>query len=76
LTLESEPDTVVVNGVRYWVRKAFHPQPKSDSMLPEIENPPLAPSQQAEFGRNLLSRLAKPAVRPNWNVSGSRLKRG
>jgi hypothetical protein len=73
--LESEPDIAVINRTRFWNKRPWRPQPKSDSMLPEIENPPVAPSQEVEFGRNALSRLAKPAVRMQYNIAGSTLGR-
>jgi len=68
------PDTVELGGVRYWIRRPYHPQPVSDHMLPECENPPVPASAEIVFGGRQSRRREKIPVKQTYDILNVRLR--
>ena len=65
--MSDEPDTVDIAGVTYWIHRAYRPQPKSDAMLPEVENPP-DPAVTSYVCGGSWPRRTKPVVVKTYDV--------
>jgi len=65
--MSDEPDTVMLGGTLFWIHRAYRPQPVSDHMLPECENPPDPPSAAIVFGGRW-RRRPKPIVIREYDV--------
>jgi len=72
--MSDEPDTVMLGGTLFWIHRAYRPQPVSDHMLPECENPPDPPSASIVFGGRQPRRREKIPVKQTYDILNVRLR--
>ncbi len=68
--MRDEPDTVMLAGTLFWIRRPYRPQPPGPDMLPECENPP-DPAVTSSYVCGAASwrwRREKNPVKKTYNV--------
>ena len=66
--MATELNIVIIGGVKYWIKRPYHPQPRSVNMPPELGNwePPAVGSPVC--GASFLDRTSKPRVHFSYDV--------